>query len=155
MQHYFSISGRTGRVEYITLMLGYPFLAGIAAIVPALLFATKALVLGIVAIISVIIITLGILWLLFTAIVRRMHDLNFSAWWLLILFGLAGYLAIHRFELPLAVVLTCGQMVLCFCPGDKKTNKFGEVPELFGGFLENKPSAKSHTPNPGRIDFKL
>lgn len=155
MQHYFSISGRTGRIEYITLMLVYPFLAGIAAIVPALLFATEALVFGIVAVISIIIIALGILWLLFTAVIRRMHDLNFSAWWLLILFGLAGYLAIHRFTWPLAVILTCGQMVLCFLAGDSKQNKFGPVPDVFGGYFKEKEKPPLTKTNSGRIDFKL
>ncbi len=156
MKHYFTTSGRTGRVKYITLMLTYPFIAGILAIFPALLIKLNMIVFNIVAIISVIIIALGICWLLFTALVRRMHDLNFSAWWLVALFWMVGFLVIRGYAWPLLVVLGSGQMVLFFCPGDEKANKFGAVPDLFGGFFaEDKKSQKIAVQPSGRIDFKL
>ena len=154
MKHYFSTSGRTGRIEYITLFVLCPFLLGTIEWFLRL-FSSDIVPLNIVVIICCVIGLLATAWILFTAIIRRMHDLNFSGWWLPLVFVLAFIIFALGLALPLLVVLGCGKALLCFCPGDKKANKFGEIPELFGGFLENGQGSTFHTSNPGRIDFKL
>lgn len=154
MKHYFSTTGRTGRIEYITLLILCPFLSGTIGWFIKL-FSSDIIPLNIVLVVSSIIGFLAIGWIFFTAIVRRMHDLNFSGWWLLLVLILAFIILAMGFGLPLLVVLGCGKMLLCFCPGDKKTNKFGEIPDLFGGFVEDTKNTQPHTPNTNRIDFKL
>ena len=154
MKHYFTTRGRTGRVEYITLLLIISLLDGtvVHSLNSIVLSSIFTICLGVVVI-------LGISWILFTAVVRRLHDLGVSGWWLLFLFGFACILFHLRFLWPLTIIMGLGKVCLMACPGNRETNKFGPVPAMFEGFFEESGGVKrkgQRTPNEnGRLDFKL
>lgn len=154
MKHYFSTTGRTGRIEYITCLVLCPFLLGTIDYFTQL-FSSDIVPFNIVLVVTSIVGLLATCWVFFTAVIRRMHDLNFSGWWLFLVLLLAFIILAMGLILPLFVALGCGKMLLCFCPGDKKKNKFGERPDLFGGFVEETKNTQTHTLNTSRINFKL
>lgn len=156
MKHYFTTSGRCGRIEYITLTILLPFLAGTIHWFLQI-FSSDIIPLNIVLVIVTILWWLALCWIGFTMVLHRMHDLGLSGWWLVLLFTLSFVLFGIGLVFPLLLLLGGGKMVLCFCPGDKKQNKFGPVPDMFGGFLAEETSRPSKTVKTvnGRIDFKL
>lgn len=67
----------------------------------------------------------------------RLHDLNMSAWWLLLLI----IPVILKFPLLNIVPL----FLLMIVPGDKKANRFGDPPST-RSTLRNKPESSLHNP---------
>ena len=83
---------------------------------------------------AVILIILFYIWALLTSVaslavtIRRIHDLNFSGWFLVLYYvALFGALAINKYLYWLVVL--AGIVVLCL-PGTKGTNKYGSDPTV-------------------------
>lgn len=109
----FSLSGRASRKEFIIFHIFYGIICFLFVLVDHLIHKLS---------ISIIIFLTILIWVsvfifipsIFSLIVRRIHDLNTSAWWLLItLIPLGGLLF---FALP-------------FKKGTEGRNKYGEPPE--------------------------
>lgn len=165
MKHYLRFSGRSGRIEFLSTWIGswlasslfaklFLFVARLSVQNPKSLFwVTVMLMLGI----PLTLLVFLMIWVFYAAVVRRMHDFGLSGWWLLLVMGLASWLAASGIFLPNLVLSFCGSVVLLFVPGHSGKNAFGERPPLFNGFMEVKmqePEA-GRDPNDKRIDFKL
>jgi len=104
----FSFSGRTSRKEFVIFYLFFQLYMFLLKFI-----SNESTITMIV--INLVIVCFGFLLLFsfFSSIVRRLHDLNASAWWLLITFIPFG--ALLFFALP-------------FKKGSSGTNKYGEPP---------------------------
>lgn len=161
MKHYLSLAGRSGRLEFLTVWIGSSLASALLVKIMfyASLFAEAniksffRLTVMVVTVILVTVLIVGIHWLFFACLVRRIHDFGLSGWWLLIVLGVSvGLLSVNMF-LPWVVVLFFGTLVLIFLSGNINKNAFGNPPELFGGCIEVK---KNTVPTQEkRIDFKL
>ena len=104
----FSFSGRTSRKEFVIFYLFFQLYMFLLKFI-----SNESTITMIV--INLVIVCFGFLLLFsfFSSIVRRLHDLNASAWWLLVTFIPFG--ALLFFALP-------------FKKGSSGTNKYGEPP---------------------------
>lgn len=112
--------GRIDRLQYFygwLLKIGLIFLGG------GLLIVLESAVTENTAMIIVLPLCLGVMWINLSLQARRLHDMNRTAWWLLLyLVPFVNYV--------FAFVL----YIFCFFqPGTRKENKYGESPEpIFG-----------------------
>jgi len=115
IQYSFCLSGRTNRKSFIVFFIFFQIYAHILYYLVNLPLETKSnfdkflvISIGILSIFGLVLI-----FSLFSSIVRRLHDLNTSAWWLLITF------------IPFGVLLF---FALPFKKGTPTANKYGEPP---------------------------
>ena len=136
---YFDASSRIGRLRYFAYGMGAFLLVLPVLVVAGVLFGLKmaflAAALALVAYIFIII--MG-----FVFGVRRLHDLGWSGWWMLIagvslacsLLNIAGVLGG-----PLVAAVTLGAcifyLVLLFAPGTQGDNRFGPPPPANSGWV--------------------
>lgn len=109
----FSLSGRASRKEFIIFHIFYGILCILFTLIDQIIYKLS---ISIVVFLTIIIWLSAIIFIpsIFSLIVRRIHDLNASAWWLLItLIPLGGLLF---FALP-------------FKKGTPGVNKYGDPPE--------------------------
>lgn len=155
MGHYFSFSGRSGRVEFLLVIILVQFLPGVL-----FLFLNKIIeisdILNIPTLLLGIIVPLGVVYILCAACVRRLHDFNSSGWWML-LWLLVLLPLPEEIHSLIGMCYAGGSAMLLFYPGDKQPNRFGPPPDILGGIISE--SKKEYTvgknEEENRIDFKL
>lgn len=163
MKHYLRFSGRSGRIEFLTTWIGS---FAVSSLLTQIVFfieafsrqepkglwrATVVLITGVPA----VALDFLMMWVFYTAIVRRMHDIGLSGWLLLMVIGLVVWLGVAGMLLPDMIVTFFGFLALVLLPGNIGKNAFGERPPLFNGFMEVKQQEEGRNPNDKRIDFKL
>ena len=112
--YFFKFKPRISRIKYLGLLSLYLGLILLVFYLP-LIFFDKLLN------IEVMVILIGILLInILFFMTKRLHDFNFSSWWLLLLTCI----------FPVAIV------VLCFIPETKGRNKYGEQPQLRARFAD-------------------
>lgn len=129
----FRFSGRSQRTEMIVYFLFSILLNGVTAILlfPSISRRTALLAIGL----------LGIAYYvpMIALYVRRLHDFNFSGWWLVVLLaasvssvligaGLFGLNLPDQIATVLRVVAGLGWWAAFLIPGTKGENRFGENP---------------------------
>ena len=112
-QRFFSLSDRVGRLRYFTYLLG-AMLGCSLLLLPIYLFAmllpdviARTIASGSIAIVTNVILPL----VFFVMSIRRLHDLNASGWWSILLL-----------PLPYAA------LILLALPGQRTANRFGSPP---------------------------
>lgn len=130
MAHYFDFQGRAGRIEfwnYIAIFLGVTFLAEIAirvfSVPPGRMLFTLWWL-------ACFLPTTGI-------VIRRLHDVGRSGWWLVTPLATAFLMLLLFFWFwPLTVVLAAAMLgsagyllFLCIQPGMTGENRYGPNPE--------------------------
>ncbi len=160
MLHYLSFGGRSGRVEFILVFFLSRVLVKLG--LKGLLFLTVSGVLPEEDLYKWVLFLVNGCggYILLTSVSRRLHDLGFSFWWLLL--GIAASFVV----IPLSGDFI-GEMImvgifgiLCFFPGEKGPNQFGPEPDLLTGFFvqpeeESSENSEENEQETGRIDFKL
>lgn len=140
-KHFFWISGRSSRVEfmfwglicqlvtcaYLVLQLSMPLVSSPADyssdVIVRMLFSLLMMPVSLVC-----------SWIYLTLAVRRLHDLNLSGWWMLTLIIFSMIAGIASLFMPswfiyVPQIIGLGVLIyLTFTPGKPATNKYGEVP---------------------------
>jgi len=120
----FDFSGRASRSEYWWSYLGYMMFVtvfqiamAIIMVIPALLFPETPIISVIVLLVAVIPVLVHISIPLLSLSIRRLHDVGYSGWWLLLIL------------IPLLnLVFGIGFFVLSVSEGNGHENKYGPVP---------------------------
>ena len=73
-------------------------------------------------------ISLALTWPIIAIYAKRLHDLNLSAWWLLLLPAATFVAGLSEFDRLHAVAYFVLLLVLGFLPGSSGPNRFGEDP---------------------------
>lgn len=144
----FSPKGRLGRMRFFTFSYALMFAFSILIAIFVMVFAATAFDMSKVSFSAIIpIVLLSIIWVYLTImlIIKRLHDMNASGWWILmplgLLFGLgiiSGILA-SRNPSGSATMVTLMTLIsplstlvigaiLTLMPGTKGKNRFGSVP---------------------------
>jgi len=165
MKHLLLWKGRAGRLEYLLVLIiifvlnviitkmtsGYSWDPNVRATGGQIFVALFAV--GI---------ELIMVWLKYMVMCRRFHDLNLSAWLLVVVIvGSFGLVIISKGLVPAWAALNVLPWLLLFWPGDKGPNNYGE-PILLGDLFIKQtanqsvaPKQKIKTKEDGRIDFHL
>ena len=112
-----------GRIDRLQYFYGWLVKIGLIFLVGGLIIVLESAASEDTAMIIGLPLCLGVMWINLSLQVRRLHDMNQPAWWLLLyLVPLVNY------------VFAFVMYIVCFCqPGTRKENKYGESPEpLFG-----------------------
>ena len=120
---YLSPAGRTGRRFY--WLFGFLPLALLGLVVGALRLKTPE------AVRYVLTGILLLVWPQAVILARRFHDLNFSGWWVAVLWLLPGALVLLRAPVPPqtgTVLVWLGALVLGLIPGTRGPNRYGNDP---------------------------
>lgn len=150
--HYFSIGGRASRAEYWWFVL-YTVIAmlmiGMAAVLAAVYLGGGRVALA--EQVTIAIYVVGFLVPLMTTLVRRLHDIGRSGWWVLVATVLpqlagSGFLvsssgtppvtnATAQFSWPttIANLMSLTVLVMSVWPSQKRDNKYGPAPVMPGG----------------------
>ena len=137
LKHLFSLKPRANRVEFVfwalvLQLISYPFTF-------VSNYGTTYIVSGRLSLLSGIVILLGSffllafslisLWLYFALLVRRLHDLNCSGWWTLLIFLLLPLVMLFP-TLPIGGIIGGAVMLwLMFKSGTPGDNKYGATAE--------------------------
>lgn len=161
MKHYFWITGRAGRTEYILISLVAELLSiGFSNAIERMSQVTPSL--SLVIMMWVILAFMVVLaWISFVCLIRRMHDLNYSGWWLLAFIFIGLICAILHIPVAGPVMFAGGKLFLWFMPGSVGPNRFGPVFHMADSFWKDSAETSdnkaqiSSAPIEKRIDFKL
>ena len=161
MKHYFWITGRAGRIEYILISLVAELLSiGFSNTIDRMSHVTPSWPL--VIMMWVILAFLVVLaWISFVCLIRRMHDFNCSGWWLFTFVLIGLICAMLRIPVAGPLMLAGGKLFLWFMPGSAGTNRFGPVFHMADSFWKNSTGTLDHKKQTSsasiekRIDFKL
>jgi uncharacterized membrane protein YhaH (DUF805 family) len=126
----FSLQGRMARSQFICAIIALFIICGLIVVLSALLVPPPF---------TILILTItGIVffWLYYVVFtVKRLHDLNLSAWYWLLL--LAWNIFVGAFQkhtaghhVFISIVLALPTLILLFMPGTRGRNKFGEDPKV-------------------------
>lgn len=139
LKHLFQFSTRASRAEFIFWGIIIQLFVYIYALVQFSIpttpanFSPSTLLLTLLLLLLAPI-SLAVCWMWFALLARRLHDINLSAWWLLLVFAI-GFSTIFTTlfmpswftYVPQLIVLGC-MGYLSFAGGTATTNKYGEVP---------------------------
>lgn len=161
MKHYFWIAGRAGRIEYILISLVAELLSiGFFNAIERMSHVTPSwpLVIMMWVILAFWVVSA---WISFVCLIRRMHDLNCSGWWLFAFVLIGLIFAMLRIPVAGPLMIAGGKSFLWFMPGSAGTNRFGPVFHMADSLWKNPATSSSNkeqissAPIEKRIDFKL
>ncbi|MBR3631777.1 MAG: DUF805 domain-containing protein [Elusimicrobiaceae bacterium] len=172
MKHLFLWKGRAGRLEYLLVQIVTGAVVAmlekfLSAIPQNTITDMTSMVNGLLVFLFVLAIVLVCAWVYYTAICRRFHDMDLSAWWFFAAMAfLFIFAAMREFVgvMAMNVLLSISPLFFILYPGTKGPNRFGPPTTLGDIFLSDKksndttytgPKQKVKTKEDGRIDFHL
>ncbi len=138
LKHLFQFSTRASRAEFIFWGIIIQLFFSVYSLLQFFMPTSPAdfsafTILLILLMLCLIPVSLAACWIWFALLARRLHDMNLSAWWLLLLFAI-GFCAVFALFMPawfpyIPQMITLGLMgYLAFASGTATANKYGEVP---------------------------
>jgi len=124
----FSLQGRLNRLRYFLYTIGLMIFQAIATAVLAPVAVGGSGAGGLVPMLAIVAIELVVAWCWIALMVKRLHDLGHSGWYVL---GLVAILALLTFifrDPRVSYLLFVVVGILSFAPGTKGTNRFGPDP---------------------------
>ncbi len=115
IEKYADFDGRSGRLEYIKLQIIYIISIVLYIVIYVLVKMTNIFLLEIIIYMTLVFSIPLAIRLSIATHVRRLHDL-----------GLSGYFWFLQF---LPIIGLCILLALIFWPGNRKANRFGEIPK--------------------------
>lgn len=139
---FFDVSSRIGRLRYLAYAVGLMLLMLPLWLVGGALFAFKLRLLAglLLAVAYIFFLVVGV-----TFMIRRLHDMNFSGWWLLIfpivilttVIGIFahGSVVLTLINIPLVLAELALSLGILFWPGTSGDNRFGPQPPPNTGWV--------------------
>lgn len=126
----FSLEGRIGRLRYLAYGIGVGLLCLVPGTLGAILLATHHLIAG-----SVLLLLIYLFMVIMNVVfaIRRLHDMNASGWWALILLAQFILSLVLR---PVGILIgLVFFLVLLIVPGTADENRYGPMPPANTGWV--------------------